>query len=193
MRCMNTCASTDGARRAQNCATFASVCVVVFMPLFAMCSSMFKLCVRMYAVCRSQMFVNMRCRIHSLYTFCQVDLMLHTIPILPHVARGSDVGRSNEWQDTSEAWDTVTWSHAPIPSMDNAVACASASVINLRTCPTQSVPALVDNANWNGEQTQLSFQTVWPKSSRSIFGNLFLLQYREPHHPSFSEPSLSPT
>ena len=41
------CASTDGARRAQNCAMFASVCVVVFMPLFAMCSSMFKLCVKM--------------------------------------------------------------------------------------------------------------------------------------------------
>ena len=30
MRCMNTCASTDGARRAQNCAMFASVCIVVF-------------------------------------------------------------------------------------------------------------------------------------------------------------------
>ena len=61
MRCMNTCASTDGARRAQNCAMFASVCIVVFMPLFAMCSSMFKLCVRMYAVCRSHLcIVNVR-------------------------------------------------------------------------------------------------------------------------------------
>ena len=61
MRCMNTCASTDGARRAQNCAMFASVCVVVFMPLFAMCSSMFKLCVRMYAGCRSHLcIVNVR-------------------------------------------------------------------------------------------------------------------------------------
>ena len=30
---MNTCASTDGARRAQNCAVFASVCIVVFMQL----------------------------------------------------------------------------------------------------------------------------------------------------------------
>ena len=58
---MNTCASTDGARRAQNCAMFASVCIVVFMPLFAMCSSMFKLCVRMYAVCRSHLcIVNVR-------------------------------------------------------------------------------------------------------------------------------------
>ena len=27
VRCMNTCASTDGARRAQNCAMFASVCI----------------------------------------------------------------------------------------------------------------------------------------------------------------------
>ena len=61
------CASTDGARRAQNCALYTSVCFVVSVPLFAMCSRLFMLCVRMYAVCRSQMFVNMRCRIHSLY------------------------------------------------------------------------------------------------------------------------------
>ena len=67
MRCVNTCASTDGARRAQNCALYTSVCSVVSVPLFAMCSRLFMLCVRMYAVCRSQMFVNMRCRIHSLY------------------------------------------------------------------------------------------------------------------------------
>ena len=31
------CASTDGARRAQNCALYTSVCFVVFVPLFAMC------------------------------------------------------------------------------------------------------------------------------------------------------------
>ena len=67
MRCVNTCASTDGARRAQNCALYTSVCFVVSVPLFAMCSRLFMLCVKMYAVCRSQMFVNMRCRIHSLY------------------------------------------------------------------------------------------------------------------------------
>ena len=61
VRSMNTCASTDGARRAQNCAMFASVCIVVSMSLFAMCSSMFKLCVRMYAVCRSHLcIVNVR-------------------------------------------------------------------------------------------------------------------------------------
>ena len=29
MRCVNTCASTDGARRAQNCALYTSVCFVV--------------------------------------------------------------------------------------------------------------------------------------------------------------------
>ena len=46
-------------------------------------------------------------RIPLFAVFCLVDLMLHTIPILPHVARGSGVGRSNEWQETSEAWDTV--------------------------------------------------------------------------------------
>ena len=68
MQCVNTCASTDGARRAQNCALYTSVCFVVSVPLFAMCSRLFMLCVRMYAVCRSQMFVNMRCRIHSLHT-----------------------------------------------------------------------------------------------------------------------------
>ena len=46
-------ASTDGARRAQNCAMFASVCIVVFMQLFTMCSRLLKLCVKMYAVFRS--------------------------------------------------------------------------------------------------------------------------------------------
>ena len=55
------CASTDGARRAQNCALYTSVCFVVSVPLFAMCSRL------LMSVCRSQMFVNMRCRIHSLY------------------------------------------------------------------------------------------------------------------------------
>ena len=56
------CASTDGARRAQNCALYTSVCFVVSVPLFAMWFRLFM------SVCRSQMFVNMRCRIHSLYT-----------------------------------------------------------------------------------------------------------------------------
>ena len=55
------CASTDGARRAQNCALYTSVCFVVSVPLFAMWFRLFM------SVCRSQMFVNMRCRIHSLY------------------------------------------------------------------------------------------------------------------------------
>ena len=32
---MNTCASIDGARRAQNCALYTSVCFVVSVPLFA--------------------------------------------------------------------------------------------------------------------------------------------------------------
>ena len=60
MRCEH-CASTDGARRAQNCALYTSVCFVVFVPLFAMCSSMFMLCVKMYAVCRSHLcIVNVR-------------------------------------------------------------------------------------------------------------------------------------
>ena len=60
------CASTDGARRAQNCALHTSVCFVVSVPLFAMWSRL------RFAVCRSHMFVNMRCRIHSLYTLCVV-------------------------------------------------------------------------------------------------------------------------
>ena len=44
------CASTGGARRAQNCALLASVCFVVFVSLIAMCSSMFMSCVKVYAV-----------------------------------------------------------------------------------------------------------------------------------------------
>ena len=60
------CASTDGARRAQNCALYTSVCFVVSVPLFAMCSRLFM------SVCRSQMFVNMRCKIHSLYTSSRI-------------------------------------------------------------------------------------------------------------------------
>ena len=55
------CASTDGARRAQNCALYTSVCFVVSVPLFAMCSRLFMLCVKMYAVCRSHLcIVNVR-------------------------------------------------------------------------------------------------------------------------------------
>ena len=55
------CASTDGARRAQNCALYTSVCFVVSVPLFAMCSRLLMLCVRMYAVCRSHLcIVNVR-------------------------------------------------------------------------------------------------------------------------------------
>ena len=101
--------------------------------------------------------------------------MLHTIPILPHVARVSDVGRSNVWQETLRPGTLCnfsimalrsTRSYAPIPSMDNTVACASASVINRTACPTQSVPALVDNANWNGEQTD---STVFPNCLAKVF------------------------
>ena len=48
-------------RRAQNCALYTSVCFVVSVPLFAMCSRLFMLCVRMYAVCRSHLcIVNVR-------------------------------------------------------------------------------------------------------------------------------------
>ena len=50
----------------------SSCTLVVSVPLFAMCSRLFMLCVKMYAVCRShfvyrKMFVNIRCRIYSLY------------------------------------------------------------------------------------------------------------------------------
>ena len=92
MRCVNTCASTDGARRAQNCALYTSVCFVVSVPLFAMCSRLFMSCVKMYAVCRSQMFVNMRCRIHSLY-----------IKGTQKTARGPDrPGKTTSW--TGSVW-----------------------------------------------------------------------------------------
>ena len=62
------CASTDGARRAQNCALYRSVCFVVSVPLFAMWFRLFM------SICRSQMFVNMRCRVHSLYKFWSLEL-----------------------------------------------------------------------------------------------------------------------
>ena len=40
----------------------------------------------------------------------------------------------------------------PMPSMDNTVHVGFASVTARIACPTQSVPARVDNANWNGAQ-----------------------------------------
>ena len=43
-----------------------------------------------------------------------------------------------------------TGSCAPIPSTLMMVSLWSASIEARTTCPTQSVPALVDNANWNG-------------------------------------------
>ena len=59
---MNTCASTDGARRAQNCAVFASVCIVVFMQLVTVRSRLLKLCVKIYAVFRSHLcIINCSC------------------------------------------------------------------------------------------------------------------------------------
>ena len=70
---MNTCASKDGARRAQNCAVFTSVCIVVFMQLVTVRSGLSMLCVKIYAVFRShlciiKMFVNFRCRMYSIHT-----------------------------------------------------------------------------------------------------------------------------
>ena len=45
---------------------------------------------------------------------------------------------------------TEHWSNAPTPSTDNTVAVGLASVKARITCTTQSVPALVERANWNG-------------------------------------------
>ena len=65
---VNTCASTDGARRAQNCAI---VHVSVLCGVRAIVRNVLQVVhvvredVRSFA--GSQMFVNMRCRIHSLY------------------------------------------------------------------------------------------------------------------------------
>ena len=55
VRCMNACTTThlNAAHRAQWCAVVTSVWVMALMQLFAMCSRLFKLCVKMYAVCRS--------------------------------------------------------------------------------------------------------------------------------------------
>ena len=49
-----------------------------------------------------------------------------------------------------------TWSYAPTPSTDSTVASGSASVANLTACPTQSTPARVDSANWNGAHVSLT-------------------------------------
>ena len=49
-----------------------------------------------------------------------------------------------------------TWSFAPTPSIDKTVASGSMSVANLTACPTQSTPARVDNANWNGAHASLT-------------------------------------
>ena len=68
------CASTDGARRAQNCALYTSVCFAVSVPLFAMWFRLFM------SVCRSQMFVNMGCRITFLYTFRLLGWMVSPLP-----------------------------------------------------------------------------------------------------------------
>ena len=59
VRCMNACTTThlNAAHRAQWCAVVTSVWVKAFMQLFAMRSRLFKLCVRMYAVCRSHLCI----------------------------------------------------------------------------------------------------------------------------------------
>ena len=44
------------------------------------------------------------------------------------------------------------WSYAPIRSMERTVKSSCLSVTVLITWPTQSVPALVDKANWKGAQ-----------------------------------------
>ena len=43
-----------------------------------------------------------------------------------------------------------TWSYAPMASIDNTVAALFASISERIAWPTQSVPALVDKANWYG-------------------------------------------
>eukprot|EP00973_Karenia_brevis_P045448 6294749-Karenia_brevis.AAC.1 len=45
-----------------------------------------------------------------------------------------------------------TWSYAPTPSMLSKVALSSSCVKRRTAWPTQSVPALVESANWKGEQ-----------------------------------------
>ena len=65
--------------------------------------------------------------------------------------RGADERQQFFHHGTSYNFDIMallkTWSHSPMPSMDSTVAVGSASVKALIACPTQSVPARVDNAN----------------------------------------------
>ena len=62
----------------------------------------------------------------------------------------------DEREETMQSWfgDSMasrnTWSYAPMPSTDNTVAVGLASVNARITCTTQSVPALVERANWKG-------------------------------------------
>ena len=84
-------------------------------------------------------------RIPLFAVFCLVDLMLHTITILPHVARGSDVGRSNEWQETSEAWDTMlvdsaNWNGEQTDSTVFPNCLAKVFAINLRKLVPVAIP-----------------------------------------------------
>ena len=66
MRCVNTVHQQTVRGVLRTAQLYTSVCFVVSVPLFAMWSRLFM------SVCRSQMFVNMRCRIHSLYKRARV-------------------------------------------------------------------------------------------------------------------------
>ena len=59
VRCMNACTTThlNAAHRAQWCAVVTSVWVMALMQFVAMYSRLLKLCVKMYAVCRSHLCI----------------------------------------------------------------------------------------------------------------------------------------
>ena len=85
--------------------------------------------------------------------------MLHAILVLPLVTSRLAVGRTHKWEQSSgfrgacSTWRSDARDRKPrSPSMDKTVASGFASVTARTACPTQSTPALVERANWKGEQ-----------------------------------------
>ena len=97
----------------------------------------------------------------TLFTpFFLVDSVPLAVCILPRIRCGGTVRLSHEWQEMAQTGDfqqfrhhrSTVWSYAPIPSTDNTVVILFASVAALTAWPTQSTPARVERANWNGVQ-----------------------------------------
>ena len=96
------------------------------------------LCVRMYAVCPSQMFVNMRCRIHSLYTGGSHP----PTPVLLSEACASTRGALSSWTSVAAHLLCRSRSTAPARNLRKKATYAGTGL-------TESLGADVENA-WRG-------------------------------------------